>query len=338
MSYRVCSDTRGDRTIYRLLDETTGASASVLPSYGFNLFDLQLPIGGKPRPLVVAGSGWEKNPEQPARHGFPVLFPFPNRIRDGRYSFKGQDYELPINKPPNAIHGFALDSPWQVVEHAADENGAHLLGRYQLSQDSPEAMHYWPTDAILELRYSLSGQTLKLEIAVSSPPDAMLHLPYGLGFHPYFRLPIEPGGDPSKTKIIIPSSEFWVLDESLPTGERRSVMDDHRIDFREGRSMADAQFDDVLTGLEYDASGHCVCRLIDESLDGEFRLSFSKKFREVVVFTPPQEIHGPGVIAVEPYTQTTDAIHLQQQGIDAGLRYLGPGERDTMHIILETIG
>lgn len=338
MTYRVGTETHGERTIYKLFDDDSGASAAVLPSYGFNLFDLRLPLGGKPRPLVVAGSGWEEKPDQPARHGFPVLFPFPNRIRNGRYSYKGQDYELPINKPPNAIHGFALEAPWQVVEHAADENGAHILGRYQLSEDSPEATPLWPTDAVLELRYSLAGQSLKLEIAVSSPSDAMVHLPYGLGFHPYFRLPIESGGDLSKTRIIIPASQFWVLDEALPTGEIRSVDDDPRIDFRQGRSMADAQFDDVLTGLEYDANGHCVCRLIDESLNGEFRLSFSKKFREVVVFTPPEEIHGPGVIAVEPYTQTTDAIHLQQQGIHAGLRYLGPGERDTMHILMETIG
>jgi len=35
---------------------------------------------------------------------------------------------------------------------------------------------------------------------------------------------------------------------------------------------------------------------------------------------------APEAICLEPYTCTTDAINLQQQGLDAGLRVLEPGE------------
>ena len=50
---------------------------------------------------------------RPTRSGIPVLFPFPNRIRDGRFTWDGRTIELPLNDPTqkNAIHGFACRSP-----------------------------------------------------------------------------------------------------------------------------------------------------------------------------------------------------------------------------------
>ena len=36
------------------------------------------------------------------------------------------------------------------------------------------------------------------------------------------------------------------------------------------------------------------------------------------------------MIAVEPYTQTTDAINLAARGVDGGLRVLGHGKTETI--------
>jgi aldose 1-epimerase len=74
--------------------------------------------------------------------------------------------------------------------------------------------------------------------------------------------------------------------------------------------------------------------LVDESLGAEFRIGFDAiPFREVVVFTPP---YADDVIAIEPYTQTTDAINLQQRGVDAGLRIMKPGQQESLRILMET--
>jgi aldose 1-epimerase len=43
----------------------------------------------------------------------------------------------------------------------------------------------------------------------------------------------------------------------------------------------------------------------------------------VVVFTPANR----QAFCIEPYTCVTDAINLQQQGVDAGLLVLPPGEK-----------
>jgi aldose 1-epimerase len=62
---------------------------------------------------------------------------------------------------------------------------------------------------------------------------------------------------------------------------------------------------------------------------------FDRAIRELVVYTPPNR---PDVLAVEPYTQATDAINLQSRGVDAGLRVLKHGQQDTFVIAMETVG
>jgi len=330
MAHRVTTEPRGGRTVYTLHDDASGASASILPSYGFNLFDLRLPAAGSVRPVVASAADFVENPVKPARNGVPVLFPFPNRIDHGRFTFGGKAYALPINSGPHAIHGFAAAAPWDVVEQKADAGEAALTGRYQISKNTPEMRAHWPADAVLQIRYALSGRRLTMTVSVTNPTAD--DLPYGFGIHPYFRLPFDPGGDPDRTRIIIPASESWALDGYIPTGARRPV--DDRLDFRKGQTRKDLKLDDVLTGLTFEGD-RCVCRLEDLALQAEFRLSCDRTFREIVVFTPPA---APDVIAVEPYTQTTDAINLAARGLDGGLRVLGHGKTEAFGIVMETVG
>jgi aldose 1-epimerase len=326
MAYRVSTETLGERTVHHLHDDATGSSASVVPSLGFNLYDLRLPVAGQVRPVVASSPDFVTNPVKPSRNGIPVLFPFPNRIRDARYTFRGKTYQLVANNGPNAIHGFAIQAPWEVVEHKADADGAWVTGRYQISKQSPQSLPLWPADAILELRYTLAGPRLRLDITVTNPTAD--DLPWGFGIHPYFKLPLGPGGDPARAEVILPASQYWVLQDSLPTGERRPV--DERLDFREGRPMKGLKIDDCLTGLPRDGG---TCRLVDRALGAEFRLGFDAHFRELVVFTP---FWFEDTIAVEPYTQATDAINLEPKGIDAGLRVLKHGEQARMALTFET--
>ncbi len=330
MAFSVETSDHNGRTVYTLLDETSGALASVLPSYGFNLFDVRLPVAGIPRRVVVAADDFPENPANPGRNGIPVLFPFPNRIRESKYSFDGQSYDVPNGGKPMAIHGFAISAVWDVVDFGATDTEAFILGRFQISKNHPEMLPFWPTDAILTIRYSLSGAKLTMAIGVENPTER--ELPYGFGIHPYFRIPFT-STDPADGTVILPASEYWVQEGNLPTGERNPV--EPRIDFRDGQTMAGQKLDDVLTNLAF-TGDTCVCRLVDTELNAEFRLRFGHPFRELVIFTPP--FGGGTLIAVEPYTQTTDAINLEARGIDAGLRILGGGKSESMTIVMETIG
>jgi aldose 1-epimerase len=329
MAFQIGTESRGGGTVYTLHDESTGSSASILPASGFNLFDLRLPLAGKVRPVLVSASDFAERPRGGAGNGTPILFPYPNRVRAGLFQYNGRSYRLPIGMAPNAIHGFAVSAPWDVVEHKATATEAFVTGRYEIAKNTPKMRPNWPTDAVLQVRYALAGRTLSMTITITNPSAD--ELPYGFGIHPYFRLPFDPGGDPQATRVILPAAQYWVLDHFLPTGERREVTE--RLDFRSGQPRKGLKLDDVLTGLAFDGDW-CISRLVDDGLKAEFRLSFDRGFRELVVYTPPAD----GVIALEPYTQTTDAINLDAKGVDAGLRRLGHGGSDTLRIRMETTG
>src|SRR3712207_5888769 len=50
------------------------------------------------------------------------LLPWPNRIRDGRYTFAGTEQQLALSEPKrhNAIHGLVRHVAWNVTEQSAD--------------------------------------------------------------------------------------------------------------------------------------------------------------------------------------------------------------------------
>jgi len=65
----------------------------------------------------------------------------------------------------------------------------------------------------LRLTIRLGKGTLRLEAEVRNP-DAK-PLPFGLGYHPYFRL-----GEGEESRVEVPAREYWVLEGNLPTGQR----------------------------------------------------------------------------------------------------------------------
>src|ERR1700722_16438457 len=129
MAYRVDTSDHHGRTVTTLRGESSGAMASVLPYYGFNMFGRRLPVAGQVRRVVVASDDFPDNPTSPRRNGTPVLFPFPNRIRDGKYTFEGKSYEVPVGTKVHAIHGFAIAAKWDVAEQGATDAEAFIVGR-----------------------------------------------------------------------------------------------------------------------------------------------------------------------------------------------------------------
>src|ERR1044071_7274242 len=65
--------------------------------------------------------GFDADELSPASAG-QILAPWPNRIRDGKYEFEGQSYQLPLTEPArhNAIHGLTNWSRWTLAERSAD--------------------------------------------------------------------------------------------------------------------------------------------------------------------------------------------------------------------------
>src|SRR5205807_1756637 len=116
---------------------------------------------------------------KPTRSGFPILFPFPNRIRDGRYTWHGKEYRLPTNDPSgkNAIHGFVCQRPWRVIAEGSDDQAAWVTGEFIGSRDGPDTLELWPADYCIRLTHRLLYQRLDVEAEIINPGS--IDLPFG---------------------------------------------------------------------------------------------------------------------------------------------------------------
>ncbi len=296
-----------------LQDKQFGSVARLLPEVGFNCFSLQVPVAGQLVEVLDAEANFVAGDKRGTRSGIPWLFPFPNRIEKGRYTWNEVAYELPVSDAfGNAIHGFVMDRPWRVV--AADSQTA--IAEFQLSVDAPDRRALWPSDFLIEVRYSLRQACLRADVRIVNAGDHPL--PWGLGTHPYFKTPLSPTSQHGQCLIQVPAKQSWELHDCLPTGKRLPV--DSRTDLAGGSALEGLKLDDVLTDLE-PVRGCITTAVLDPQAGLQMTQVTDQIFRECVVFTPP----GRACVCLEPYTCVTNAINLQQRGIDAGLHVLGIG-------------
>jgi aldose 1-epimerase len=303
---------------YGVIVLTAGESrAEFWPALGCNCLRWQ--VGG--HDLVYAPDPAEIL-ERPSRGGIPVLFPFPNRIRDGRFFWSGRVYQLPRNDSAqqNAIHGFAPRNPWRVVGHGthnrggpSQPQGAWLRAEFQIARDASDSSDLWPADARLTLTVSLTQHALRYAAVVENLDTTPL--PFGLGYHPYF-------ATTPLCRIQTPARARWELRDNLPTGLRLPLSGAN--DLQQPRPVAGLTLDDVYTDFPdtaLDADGFVERGRVEyPEWGGALHVRTSPAFRELVLFTPPHR----QAVCLEPYTCPTDAIHLQEHE-DVGWRVLARG-------------
>jgi galactose mutarotase-like enzyme len=106
-----------------------------------------------------------------------MIFPFVGRLHEGRYVLDGAPYPL-------GSHGFLRHSETRLVRHSPAE------ALFELT-DNPETFRQYPRRFKLEVLYQLSGATLNTTMKVYNRDDKPL--PFALGDHPGFRVPLEAG-------------------------------------------------------------------------------------------------------------------------------------------------
>ena len=300
--------------IVTLRDAQTGSSAKVLVGYGFNCYSFAPQIDDEPIEVLWATPNFDAGTQRPSGSGIPVLFPFPGRLRGRQLHYHGRSYEVGDQEDAhgNAIHGYVLNRPWKVVESEPQR----VVGEFHAGSQAPEVLKKWPADFRLTMSYELRGNTLRSEITVSNPDDKPL--PFGLGTHPYFRVPLGAGGTADDCRIEVPAHEYWVMDQMLPTGERRPA--DGDFDLADGMSFARSAFDTVFSGLE--ATGDVVRTSIEDPQTGrKLTQTFDRSLMACVVYNPAHR----QAICIEPYSCIPDTYALTSRGQEAGLRTLAPG-------------
>ncbi|MGY2081008.1 aldose 1-epimerase family protein [Modestobacter sp. SYSU DS0657] len=251
-----------------------------------------------------------------------VLAPWPNRLRDGRYTWDGQEQQLPLTEPEvaNAIHGLVRFVSWSVVERASDAiTLEHLL----------HPQPGYPFALRLRVGYELSPGGLTVTTTATNEGDTAL--PYGEGHHPY--LAAGPGLRVDDCTVVAPGATRLETDErGIPTGS--APVEGTEYDLRAGRLIGDLRIDHAFTDLERGPGGLAEVRLTGPDGRGA-AVWMDGSYDHVQVFTG-DVVPGPrrrGGLAVEPMTCPPNAL---QSG--EGVRRLEPGEATTGRWGIRPIG
>jgi len=306
-----------------LVEKTSGATAKILPGLGFNCYSFVASPAGEPIEVLWSHPEFTQGTVKPSKCGIPLLFPFAGRIRGTSFRYKEKDYPLEVgDQLGNAIHGFVISRPWRVIERSE----SHAVGQFQASIDDSALLASWPADFRITVSYKLVGHALESVITVENPGERPL--PFGLGTHGYFRVPIGAGGDAANCKLVVPIQTNWELIDLRPTG--RVTPTDLAADLQKGMTIGQTKLDNVFSGVIFN-DGLCQCRVEDPASRRQIVLAFSDLFPHCVVFNPPHR----EAVCIEPYTTVPDPFSLLEMGVDPNLRVLPPGASWQAEIRLE---
>jgi aldose 1-epimerase len=234
-----------------------------------------------------------------------VLWPFPNRVREKRYTYQGQRYSLEqVHRPggyPTLIHGLVFDRPWQYSQPVIGSDAVSVTTYVDVNAESPYYTAY-PFESRLSLTYTLSGTTLSVTYQVQNKSPRTL--PFGFALHPYFST----FADKHAVLLTIPAQAVMEADdEMLPTGR---IFDVQKVmyamyDLREPVPVAYLKLDHVFTHLDTSM----LSILYYPRLSMQLHILATDDFTHLVIFTP-QQIPA---ICIESQTCSTDAINLYQQ-------------------------
>jgi aldose 1-epimerase len=224
---------------------------------------------------------------------FPLV-PYSNRIRQGRFRFAGQDYQLRPNftPAPHTIHGHGWKLPWRAT--AQDTASLALVYEHDGSD--------WPAPYCAEQHFTLAAGALTVELAVTNTGDTAM--PAGLGLHPYF--PRTPA-----CRLTATVEAMWATDAEVMPTELVGA------DLSGGLSPDAPPLDNGFTGFAGRAVIDWPERRASLTLEADPALSF------LVVYTPA----GKDFFCAEPVSHCTDAVNLAAERADTGLKVLQPGER-----------
>jgi aldose 1-epimerase len=226
-----------------------------------------------------------------------TLVPWPNRVKDGKWTWRGQDMQLALTEPEqhNAIHGLVRWLGWERV--GGDGSSVSMeVTTY------PQPGYPWPLRVRNDVRLDASGVTVATSVTNLGDSPA----PVAAGSHPYLSV----GTEPIDTAVLHLPADAWLPtgDQQIPTGREPVAGSDY--DFRTPRPIGDLEIDYTFTDLHRDPDGRFRLRL--EAPDGVGTTFWvGPEYGYVEIFTgdalpdPARRRRGLGV---EPMTVPPNAL------------------------------
>lgn len=289
-----------------------------------------------------------------------VLAPWPNRVRDGAFTYQGESYNLELTEPErdNAIHGLVGTRVWQdTTPDSANEGTDHRVGELT-GHIAPTTG--WPWAMTVTARFELNEDAgLTATYTVSNDSEDVA--PVAFGVHTYLNawgtpldectayvpvtdclpldsernLPVEPlrlvplreGNAQAETQLGIPRDDG---DNARETANLPSSLD-----FESGQPLHGVWLDHAFVDARSAAEPRRI-QLVHTSGHG-VELTADPAMNWFQIFTADPN-HGQGfpgrgrALAVEPQTASPDAL---RSGV--GLVDLAPGSVTTYSITMRAV-
>ena len=298
-------DLEGIRTI-ALYHEKNGhrLECFIAPGYGANL--VRFSVDGK---NVI-----DFNPEILKNHRFtgtPVLYPKPNRVRGGRFTFEGRLFSYESPDKHSYEHGLVNYEKWDYLEPEAEKDAISLTLFLDCKKGS--AMYEaFPISYRISLKYTLNAEGVKIRYNIQNQDGA--RLPYGFALHPYF---IKLAGNDG-TYAKLPAKNIWRSQASFCRQESFCPAEELDADILNGGRLGDMSFDHVFTEI-------VLGRQSEIRYDGvpfKLFLSAGPTFSHIVFFTPKIRNY----FCIENQTCSTDAHNMFAKGYEkeSGLEIIEP--------------
>lgn len=238
---------------------------------------------------------------------FPLV-PFVNRIRGGRFSFRGREVRLEPNMAgdPSPLHGQGWLNAWEV--ESASETDAVLSFRHSAGE--------WPWDYEARQEFALDERGLSLRLTCRNADREPM--PCGLGQHPYFECD-------EWTRINVLVTHAWTIDEHVLPVER--VPAEGRFDLWQ-RAVCGQ-------GLDHGFGGWNGVATIYEDGPGIGQIVLrSPEAKFFQLYSPPEG----GIFVAEPVTHANAALNAPEEDWpELGMRVLEPGEAMSLDMRLDVI-
>lgn len=232
------------------------------------------------------------------------LFPFPNRICEGNYVFNQTKYELDCNETAlnNALHGHIYDKPFSVKSIEATENIA-IVALYYADDGKTKG---FPFPYQTEIVYTFSPEKVAINFQVFNIGESSF--PFGVGWHPYFKVPNLPLAD-----LDFKAETQYLLNKNMiPKNEIP-------LKFKTPLRIENKVLDDCFITNKPTVSFKCD----DYEIDIDYTSKTENNYLQI--YTPPTR----DCIAIEPMTCAPNAFNNKN-----GLLVLGSQEKFEWGIFL----
>jgi aldose 1-epimerase len=289
--------------------ESDAMECLIAPLFGSNL--CRFTVGGHNvidfKPKVLLEKGYT---------GMPVLYPTPNRVRNGVFVYEGKIYTQVKRGEPVFEHGLVHSEPWSFKEPEVKSDSVTLTTSIDFDSES-ELFESFPFKHRLQMNFCLQADGIKITYCIENKDNK--EIPFGFGLHPYF---MKLSGE-KKTYIKLPAK--YLMDytsDLLPTGrliETKGTI----YDITNPVSIGNFDLDHVFTCIDRNKYAEVEYR----TLGLKITLETTPDFTHMVVYSP----RGNDFFCIENQTCSTDAHNLFDRGFEqeSGLKMVPAGEKHT---------